>query len=568
MSDNHTTTHADVTDDAIRLRLFVNGEILTAKPGFEDEPQPQALLTDADGRIAFVGDEDEARARAADLDGVEERDLDGAALLPGFIDAHGHLSAIAHYFTTADLHDSVDIDDVVNRLRDFAERRHIDAGGIIIGNGYDQNTLAGGQHPTRHDLDRVSTTIPVVAVHVSGHVLAANTKALEVSGIHLDDPDPFGGTFGRDENGLINGFAAEKAAWRIRAVAAERSVVDFDELGDATQDVYLSNGITTAQDGASGRQPIADFARFGNRHGLRLDVVAYPVSGRDSDGVLDDYATYVGKNYHHGLRIGGLKVVLDGSPQARTAWVTEPYTPGPEGEGYRGGPSVSEEDVYQAARRTIDNNLQLIVHTNGDAASDRFLDAYERALTDSPNPGKRDLHPVMIHSQLARRDQLERLGRLGGIPSFFVAHTWYWGDVHVKNFGARRGGRISAAGDAKRLGLRYTFHNDSPIIKPNLLDTIWAGATRRTKSGRQLDLDQRVSVADGIRAITANAAYQYGEEHNKGTLEAGKLADLAIVEKNPLSVPLDETGAPDESLRALKVLETIKNGRTAWVREA
>ncbi|KAA8828366.1 amidohydrolase [Bifidobacterium tissieri] len=552
--------------DEIRPRLFVGGDILTATPDFENAPKPQALLTDAEGRIVFVGDEDEARSRAKEFDNAEECDLDGAALLPGFIDAHGHLSAIAHYFTTADLHDTKDIDDVVNRLRDFAQQRHIDASGIIIGNGYDQNTLAGGKHPTRHDLDRVSTTIPVVAVHVSGHVLAANTKALEVSGIHLDDPDPFGGTFGRDEDGLINGYAAEGAAWRIRAAAAERSVVDFDELGDATQDVYLSNGITTAQDGASGRQPLADFARFANTHGLRLDVVAYPVSGRDSDGVLADYATYVGETYHNGLRIGGLKVVLDGSPQARTAWVTEPYTPGPEGEGYRGGPSVSEEAVYQAARKTIDNDLQLIVHTNGDAASDRFLDAYERALHDSPNPRKHDLRPVMIHSQLARQDQLERLQQLGGIPSFFVAHTWYWGDVHVKNFGARRGGRISAAGDAKRLGLRYTFHNDSPIIKPNLLDTVWAGATRRTRSGRQLDLDQRVSVADGLRAITANAAYQYGEEHDKGTLEAGKRADLVILEKNPLSVPLDETGAPDDSLRSLHVLETIKNGRTVWTR--
>lgn len=552
---------------AARPRLFFGGDILTATPDFEHTPKPQALLTDDEGRIAYVGDEDEARARARDFADVEERDLDGAALLPGFIDAHGHLSYITRYFTTASLDGAKDIDDIVNRLRDFAQRRHIDANGIILGNGYDQNTLVEGRHPNRHDLDRVSTAIPVVAIHVSGHVLAANTKALEISGVHLDDPDPFGGTFGRDDDGLINGYAAEGATWRIRAAASERSVVDFDELGDATQDVYLSNGITTAQDGASGRQPIADFARFAGTHGLRLDVVAYPVSGRDSDGVLDDYATYVGKDYHNGLRIGGLKVVLDGSPQARTAWVTEPYTPGPEGEGYRGGPSVSEEDVYQAARKTIDNNLQLIVHTNGDAASDRFLDAYDRALHDSPNPGKHHLHPVMIHSQLARKDQLERLGKLGGIPSFFVAHTWYWGDVHVRNFGARRGGRISAAGDAKRLGLRYTFHNDSPIIRPNLLDTVWAGATRRTKSGRQLDLDQRVSVADGLRAITANAAYQYGEDGGKGTLEAGKLADLVILEKNPLSVPLDETGAPDEGLRTLKVLETIKNGRTVWERD-
>ncbi|PWG59145.1 amidohydrolase [Bifidobacterium catulorum] len=552
---------------AARPRLFFGGDILTATPDFEHTPKPQALLTDDEGRIAYVGDEDEARARARDFADVEERDLDGAALLPGFIDAHGHLSEIAHYFTTADLRDATDIDDIVNRLRDFAQRRHIDASGIVLGKFYDQNTLAEGRHPTRHDLDRVSTTIPVVAIHVSGHVLAANTKALEISGVHLDDPDPSDGTFGRDEDGLINGYAAEGAAWSIRDTAMKRSVVDFDELGDATQDVYLSNGITTAQDGASGRQAVADFARFAGTHGLRLDVVVYPVNSSDSDGVLDDYATYVGKDYHNGLRIGGLKVVLDGSPQARTAWVTEPYTPGPEGEGYRGVPLASEEEIYQAARKTIDNTLQLLAHTNGDAASDRFLDAYDRALHDSPNPGKHHLHPVMIHSQLARRDQLERLGKLGGIPSFFVAHTWYWGDVHVRNFGARRGGRISAAGDAKRLGLRYTFHNDSPIIRPNLLDTVWAGATRRTKSGRQLDLDQRVSVADGLRAITANAAYQYGEDGGKGTLEAGKLADLVILEKDPLSVPLDETGAPDDSLRTLKVLETIKNGRTVWERD-
>ena len=346
----------------------------------------------------------------------------------------------------------------------------------------------------------------------------------------------------------------------------ERLRPDLKVVGDAIQDMALSHGITTVQDGATSADWAASFAYMAQQGRLKLDVVAYPLYGNDMDGILRRQSDYVGPDYHGRFRIGGVKVIVDGSPQARTAWVSQPYTEGSEGPGFKGQPSLSAEDFHHVARLAIDNGWQLLTHTNGDAASEFVLDGYRQALEESSNSGKYTLRPVMIHCQLARTDQYERMAALNMVPSIFASHCWYWGDVHLRNFGAERGQRISATADAKRLGLPFTLHTDSPVIEPNLFEAVWCAATRRTRAGVQLDVGQRITVADGLRAITANAARQYGEEACKGTLDVGKLADLTIVDRDPLTVPLNDTGAPDESLRNVAVVETFKEGHSVWHR--
>ena len=159
----------------------------------------------------------------------------------------------------------------------------------------------------------------------------------------------------------------------------------------------------------------------------------------------------------------------------------------------------------------------------------------------------------MVHAQLATASQLERMAKVGMMPSFFVAHVWHWGDVHIRNFGPARAAQISQAGTARRLGLPFTFHQDAPVIPPDMLETVWCAAVRRTRAGVVLGEDQRIPVLDALRAVTANAAYQYFEEADKGTLEAGKRADLVQLSADPLSVPPDE-------LKAIRVLRTVKDG--------
>ncbi|KFI54102.1 amidohydrolase [Bifidobacterium callitrichos DSM 23973] len=551
-------------------RLLYGGVILTMTPDFERCSRPEALLTDADGRIAFVGSLDEARAHARSMTtSVQERDLQGATLLPGLIDPHSHFSGISQYFTAADLTRSTSIDDIVMRLRYFALRRGVSTSddGVILGVGYDTHLIAERRHPNRHDLDRVSTDVPVLAVHVSSHMLVANSKALDIAGITRDTPDPAGARFGREVDGTPDGLCQEpNAIFAVYRALGSRMNVDPLALADDMQDEYLSHGITTAQDGATTAGWADNLDTLAQRERLRLDVVSYPMYGEPVADILAQHRYYVGPRYVNHLRIGGLKLILDGSPQGRTAWVSEAYTPGPEGTDFHGNQAVGDDAAYDFARTAIDSGLQLMAHCNGDAASEQFLDVYERAYADSPNAHKDGLRPVMVHCQLTRRDQFARMPALHMVPSFFVSHCWYWGDAHLRNFGPARGRRISAVRDAADFALPFTFHTDSPIIRPNLLEAVWCAASRRTSNGVLLDESQRIGVADGLRAITANAAFQYGEEHDKGTLEAGKLADLCVLERNPLTVPIGDDGAPEPSLRDIHVVRTYKEGDQVWPR--
>lgn len=533
-------------------KLYFNGEFLP----MTGEGDTFEALVEEGGRIVFTGGLDEARAFAPDADDV---DLAGACLMPGLIDPHSHIAGSNQYVVAAQLDACRSFDDIVEAMRVFAERNAIGPGGVIMGVGYDQNALIEGRHPDRHVLDRVSTEVPCLAVHASSHMLVANTKLLDLAGITAQTPDPEGARYGREADGATpDGFCEEpNAMWPVFGQVQPRQKFDMDQLIVQMQDVYLEHGITTCQEGATTADYAALFAGMAKRGLLKMDVVSYPMHGEDVDAILAEHAEFDGPGYTGHFRFGGLKMFLDGSPQGRTAWMSEPYSPGDEGEGYCGYGTISDEDAYAYMRKAIDGGRQLLAHTNGDAAADQYLRVYARALADSPNPRKRELRPVMVHCQTVRRDQYERMGALNMIPTIFTNHIWYWGDVHLRNFGESRGGRISAVRDALDCGLRPTFHTDCPVLRPNLFESVWCAARRVTKGGVQLDENQKIGVYEGLECITRNGAYQYGEEARKGTLEPGKLADFCVVERNPLAIDVDD-------LRDLRVLATIKEGRAVW----
>lgn len=199
-----------------------------------------------------------------------------------------------------------------------------------------------------------------------------------------------------------------------------------------------------------------------------------------------------------------------------------------------------------------------MAHCNGDAASQQFIDCYKEGMKKCESDGG-DLRPVMIHCQTAREDQLEEMKKIGMLPSIFVAHTYYWGDVHLKNLGAERGNKISPVGTANKIGLKYNFHQDCPVLAPDMLKTIWCAVNRKTRKGAVIGEDERISVYDALKGVTVNAAYAYHEENEKGTLEKGKLADMVILDTNPLCCePCD--------IDKINVLETIKEGETLYRR--
>jgi len=284
---------------------------------------------------------------------------------------------------------------------------------------------------------------------------------------------------------------------------------------------------------------------------LSVDVLAYP-------DILDAVAAIEpSRDYRNRFRIGGAKITIDGSPQGKTAWLTKPYFVPPEGmkADYVGYPSVSKEKAQAAFDLAFANNWQILSHANGDAAIDMLIDVVGQS---TKKYGGGDRRAVLIHGQACRLDQLDPIKRLGVIPSFFPMHTFYWGDWHRQSvLGPERAETISPCASARKLGMIFTSHHDAPVANPNSIRVLSATVTRKTRSGYILGPNERVDVATALKAMTIWAAYQHFEEGEKGSIEAGKLADFVILDKNPMT-------APPDTLADLKVVETIKEGRSIY----
>ncbi|MFF7585957.1 amidohydrolase [Kitasatospora purpeofusca] len=515
-----------------------------------------------DGTVVFVGPEREALERWRGPNTVV-RDLGGRALLPGFIDAHGHLGGIGLQAVIANLladpdGDVTDLASLKDKLRSWAAGPVGADSEWIIGFGYDDATLTEGRHPTRDDLDEVSTERPVLAIHQSFHLGAVNSLGLKRLRYSAATPDPEGGVIRRRElavppsygepDGVLEEKAFTPASDLALAGLPERELLMLFATGAATA---ASFGFTTVQEGGTTLVNLKALRDTAAAVPFPVDVVAYVKADEAMSSALDD-PIGVSDTYKNGVRAAGVKLVLDGSPQGRTAWLSKPYLTPPAGqpEGYCGYPAVPDGVVVAKQVGTaVERGWQVLAHVNGDAAIDQFVNAVAAA-----GPGRRPT--VAIHAQTAREDQIDEFARLGILPSFFSMHTYYWGDWYRGTvLGEERAQDISPARWALDRGLRYTSHHDAPVALPNSIAVLSSQVTRRTRSGHLLGPHQRVSALEAVRAITINAAHQYGEQDRKGSIEVGKLADLVVLSENPLTVD-------PERIRDIEVIETIKAGTT------
>jgi predicted amidohydrolase YtcJ len=391
--------------------------------------------------------------------------------------------------------------------------------------------------------------------HISGHFAVVNTKGLEVLGFNADTPDPEGGIIRREPDGKTpNGVLEELAAipYMLKALMP-KDQEGADRFFNAGQDMALSFGYTTAQEGRAmqNHELLAAAAEAGK---LKLDVVSY------IDYIFVD--KYMGSkwnsnDYTDHYRIGGMKVTLDGSPQGRTAWRTQPYLLPPDGQGpdYAGYPAIPQDSTVQAIfEKGFENNWQILVHANGDAAMDQMI------RTLKPNVktyGKGDRRNTLIHGQYIREDQIDAFKELDVILSLFPLHTFYWGDWHKQIIGDSLGNRISPVKTALNKGLNVTIHTDAPVALPNLMRVVWTAVNRNSRSGAVIGETERLTPYEALQAITIWSAYQHFEEDRKGSLTPGKLADLVILDKNPLKVDPD-------AIKDIEVLETIKEGVTVY----
>lgn len=537
--------------------LYHSGRIITM---VDQDDAPEALLV-RDGLIAAVGDEAEVRAAASV--GCDEVDLAGRTLMPSFIDAHGHLLHHGALATLVDLEGATCMAEVVAAFRERLAERDPDDRSPLIGARYDLQVLTEGRHPTRWELDEVATDRPVLALHRSLHVAVGNSFLVEGAGLRADTPDPEGGRFGRLEDGTPDGYVEEHAA--ISAFTAQVAPEDDgsllptgspDPVEAASMAVadYLRHGITTAQEGAADGATVDGLAAAARAGALTIDVAAYPLV-QTGEAVYEAHPELAG-GYVDGLRLAGHKMILDGSPQARSAWMSEPYAPVP-GDDCPGCayPALEQEQVEAFTRAVAERGRQLIVHCNGDAAAEQWVTTAEAVGRDLP--ALLETRPVMIHAQTVRDDQLDRMAAMGMVASVFAVHTWFWGDVHLTNFGPVRGRRVSPTRSALDRGVRMTLHQDAPVTPPDMLLTVWAAVNRVTRTGRPIGLEERISTWEALRAVTCEAAYQYGEEDSKGQLRVGMRADMVVLSGDPLAT------APQD-LRELRVLQTIKDGSVVY----
>ncbi|MGI5958168.1 MAG: amidohydrolase [Massiliimalia sp.] len=526
----------------MKQTIYENGIILTMN---EEHPLAEAVLVE-DDRILAVGSREQVRQCCGIQ--CQVRDLQGKTLMPGFIDAHSHIRGFSNLLSTVLLQQAENFQDIQEKLR--AKVKTLPAGEWLIGFGYDQNRLVEGTHPTREILDQVSEDHPILAVHQSGHMGAVNSMALKLMGITAETPDPVGGKIGRKQDGTPNGYLEEAAFTLASKYIPTPTGNQREEQLKQAEEIYLRYGITTVQDGLTDPEGWSFLKKMALDHQLSVDVVCY-ADLKNSKELYRENRDYM--TYQHHLKMGGYKLFLDGSPQGKTAWLTRPY----EGSEDRGYPVYSDEQVTSFFEQALEDNAQILVHCNGDAAAQQMISCYSRAKEKFPD---RKIRPVMIHAQLVRPDQLEVMGKLGMIASFFVAHTYYWGDIHLKNLGQDRGNKISPVKSAINYGVPYTFHQDSPVLFPDMMKTVWCAVNRKTQSGKVLDQSQCLSTWEALKGITINSAYQYFEEDQKGTIEPGKLADFVLLDRNPLDTPKEE-------LDQIQVLETIKQGNTVWKME-
>ncbi|MDX2318704.1 MAG: amidohydrolase [Hyphomicrobiaceae bacterium] len=536
-------------------KIFLGGPILTMD---ETVPRAEAVAV-KDGRILAVGTE--AGVMEHKGDGTETVDLGGKALLPGFFDAHGHvygigLQALAPNLLAPPDGKVTDIASLQQTLRDWADAnpKRVEAVGAIIGFGYDDSQLKERRHPTREDLEAVSTELPVYIIHQSGHIGAANSKALEVAGINADSKEMPGGVIRRQSDGTPDGVLEETPHF----FAITKLLGDLDAKGASTifkagMKLITSYGYTTAQDGRSMPGQVALMEAVADKGELDIDVVSYP----DVLVAKDLIAEKASSDYKNRFRVGGAKLTIDGSPQGFTAWRDRPYYNPPDRyrADYAGYAAVKPDQTFDTIDWAFAKDIQILTHSNGEAATDQLLAAIKTA-TDKYGPG--DRRPVLIHGQFLREDQVDTLKRLGIFPSLFPMHTFYWGDWHrERTVGPELADKISPTGWVRKRGMMFSSHHDAPVAFPDSMRILDATVTRRSRSGDIIGPDQRVDVMTALKAMTIWPAYQHFEEDKKGSIEAGKLADLVILSDDPTVVDPD-------ALDTLKVMETIKEGRTVY----
>ncbi|HEV8441477.1 MAG TPA: amidohydrolase [Methylomirabilota bacterium] len=519
-----TRLHADL--------VLSGGTVLTVDPR---DTVAEAVAV-RDGIIVGVG----SRGDVDGLVGPGTRllDLRGRTIVPGFIDSHTHNTFVGEFRYSFDqLNTAAELNPTLADLLENVRRRAVTTrpGEWIGGRNYDPNGMRERRWPTRHELDKVAPGHPVLITIRGGHACVANTRALELAGITRDTPNPEGGVIDREASGELTGV--------LRDVTSVRSVpppATFQAVKDGLatiNDMYVKLGITSVHDAGAHPRPESYRAYHDVIAGGRMKVRVHLMPYRDY--ALASEAELRALTLAERLTMGTVKMFMDGSIQCFTCAFRDPYvTRDTRGwEGLRYTQEHANEAVLEAHRR----GYQVAIHAQGDYGITVAVNALEHAMQTHRRPDPR--HRIE-HALCPTMDDLVRMKALGVIPNFFLFHPWFWGDQHIHEFiGRERADRMVPARTAIRLGMRPCAHSDCPVCTPD--DPVWpsnplwgmaCAVTRKTRGGADIGPDERITPLEALRVYTINGAHASFEERVKGSIEVGKLADLAVLGENPLTV--------------------------------
>ena len=536
--------------------VYFNGDILTMEG---DKPQYVEAVVVKGKKIAYVGNMKDALNEAGN--NAVMNDLKGQTLLPGFMDAWGHFTLIAQntlsvnlgYFSNKPPHTTQEL---IARLK--TEARPFN--GWIIGSEYADAFLADGPL-TIAQLDAAFPNQPVFINNIStltGIVNTAGlkklgfTKATKVTqGMLPVDPKT------RELTGELIGNPNLDATAKVFGKYSRDLMM---ETYRKAEKIYASNGYTTAQSYETTIQDISNMRQAVDRNVISLDLIALPT--------YDVVDQLLATNQHYpfgiytkgdgGFKVAGILVSTDGAPQLRLAYFTKPYidTTGFPKD-WRGMAVASQGLVDKYAKLAYEKNIQYFGYSNGDAGIDMTLSGITKAIQEAGVT--EDRRSVISHSFFVRDDQLDQYKTNKILPQFMPNHIWMYGDVYRQILGNERADNMVPLNLAHAKGMQFGLHNDTPSSGPSALFTVWTAVNRKTYGGSTLGPDQRIDPYTALRGFTYVTAYQYKEEASKGSITAGKLADMVQLDRNPLKVdPMD--------IKDIQVVKTIKNGKDLYVR--
>lgn len=535
--------------------IYYNGHILTME---RDTPEYAEALAVQDGRIVFVGSREAANQA---IGTARQVDLQGRTLLPGFIDSWGHFTLFAQqtlgvnvaYFSDKPPKAKAD---VIKLLKDTPPFN-----GWIIGYGYDAARLADGSLSLA-DLDAAFPTTPVMVCTLSTLTGQVNSAGIAKLGLTPDTKVDQPGQIVKDpKTGRLSGelmfspFLAAHAA-AVGGYSQAQALKTFK----AAEALLAGQGYTTVQSYQLQRDEIGNLRAAFDQGVISLDVIGMPSVSDAATGKMVQEADWKWGAYSHGdrgLKIPGFQIATDAAPQLRLAAFTKPYldtTGFPDGWK---GLLVPRDLVEHWVGYAYQNDIQVFAYSNGDAGIDLSLAAIQKAIAATGKTG--DRRTVIAHSYFVRPDQLPTYKKHHIGVSMMPPHFMVYGDLQMKLLGPERASMESPLASAIQQGLRTTMHCDCPSASPNMMEAIWTAVTRKTLSGQVLGPDERISPYAALLSATRNVAYTYREEALKGTLSVGKIADVVILDGNPLTVPADK-------IRNIKVVETIKRGKTIYQR--